>query len=212
MAVPLGTGSESAGALVVFGSPRVTYNLIHGRLTALAKIAGPVIGRVVTERAAEERELIEEDTGRPNRRALDRAMGDHVGEHGSLMCAAIDQLAELVRATADVTLKKVARRHVATLFAKSLRADDVPACVEREEFALFLPDTGLTDALGVAKRLESTLSEAILDFGKQHKISCSFGVASIPETVASTDGLLAAAQSALDKAKAGGPGCVRGGE
>lgn len=208
VAFPLGTGSESAGALVVFGSPRVTYNLIHGRLTTLAKIAGPVIGRVVTERAAEERERIEEETGCPNRRALERVMGDHVGEHGSLMCAAIDQLPELVRATADATLRKVARRHVATLFAKSLRADDVPACVEREEFALFLPDTCLTDALGVAKRLGSTVSESVLDFGKQHKFSCSFGVASIPETVPSTGRLFAAAHSALANAKAGGPGRV----
>ena len=153
-------------------------------------------------------ELIEKETGCSNRRALERALGDHVGEHGSLMCAAIDQLPELVRATADLTLRKAARRHVATLFTKSLRADDVPACVEREEFALFLPDTGLTDALGVAKRLGSTVSESVLDFGKQRKLSCSFGVASIPETVPSTGGLLAAARSALGKAKAGGPGCV----
>ena len=65
----------------------------------------------------------------------------------------------------------------------------------------------LTDALGVAKRLGS-VSESVLDFGKQRKLSCSFGVASIPETVPRTGGLFAAAHSALANAKAGGPGCV----
>jgi GGDEF domain-containing protein len=208
VAFPLRTGSEPVGALVVFGSPRVTYNLMHGRLATLARVAGPVIGHLVRERTAAARELIDEETGCPNWRALERAMRDHIGEHGSLMCAAIDQLPELVRATADATLRKVARRHVAALFAKSLRADDVPACVEREEFALFLPDTCLTDALGVAKRLGSTVSESGLDFGTQRKLSCSFGVASIPETVPGTGGLFAAAHSALANAKVGGPGCV----
>ena len=208
VAFPLSAGSESVGALVVFGSPRATYSLMHGRVTALTKIAGPVIGRVVSERTAEQRELIDEETGHPNRQALEQAMRNHVGEHGSLVCAAIDQLPDLVRATADAKLRQVARRHVATLFGKALRADDVPACIEREEFALFLPDTCLTDALDMAKRLGSTVTESILDLGKQHKLSCSFGVAAFPETVPSTSGLFAAAHSALANAKAGEPGCV----
>jgi diguanylate cyclase (GGDEF)-like protein len=74
--------------------------------------------------------------------------------------------------------------------------------VGEEDFALFLPDTPFHHAFEVADRIRIAVGEQIFDWaGGEHLLTCSFGVASVPEAAATPEGLLEAASLAL--------GCAR---
>ena len=84
-----------------------------------------------------------------------------------------------------------------TVYGLAARVDD--------EFALYLPDTPFHHAVGVADRVRIAVSESIFDWaGREFLITCSFGVASVPDESASTDSLVAAADTALRTAKSKG--------
>jgi diguanylate cyclase len=122
-----------------------------------------------------------------------------IGIECSLVCADIDQLAEV-----DPGMVNAVLRQVATIFRNSLRNYDVPARIEGEGFALFLPGTMLENAVKVADRVRVAVSESQFDLGWKHTFTCSLGVASVPDTVSDVNDLLAAAEAALEKAKSGG--------
>ena len=78
----------------------------------------------------------------------------------------------------------------------------MPARVDSNEFALFLPDTPSARARDVAERIRSALSDSTLEWaGEKQMITCSFGVASVPESAASTEALSVAASTTLADAK-----------
>jgi diguanylate cyclase (GGDEF)-like protein len=71
-----------------------------------------------------------------------------------------------------------------------------------DDFALFLPDTPFHHAFEVADRVRIAVSEQIFDWaGSEHLLTCSFGVASVPEASATPEGLLEAASVALGDAR-----------
>jgi diguanylate cyclase (GGDEF)-like protein len=187
------------GAIVVFAPPELVDRRMNDYLVSLGKQAGRAIGRALSAQVTERRGLIDDITGQPNREGLEQALCDMVGIECSLVCADIDQLAEV-----DPGMVNAVLRQVATIFRKTLRDYDVPAKIEGEEFALFLPDTVLKNAVKVADRVRIAVSESQFDLGQKQTFTCSLGVASVPETVSDVNDLLAAAEAALGKAKAGG--------
>ena len=191
--------NRSIGAIVVFAPPELVDRRMNDYLASLAKQAGRVIGRALSAQVTEHRGLIDDITGQPNREGLEQALRDMIGIECSLVCADIDQLAEV-----DPGMVNAVLRQVATIFRNTLRGYDVPARIEGEGFALFLPDTVLENAVKVADRVRVAVSESQFDLGRKHTLTCSLGVASVPDTVSDVKDLLAAAEAALEKAKAGG--------
>ncbi len=192
-------GSRSIGAIVVFAPPELVDRRMNDYLVSLAKQAGRVIGRALSAQVTEQRGLIDDITGQANREGLEQALHDMIGIECSLVCVEIDQLAEV-----DPGMVNAVLRQVATIFRNTLRDYDVPARIEGEGFALFLPDTVLEGAVKVADRVRVAVSESQFDLGRKRTFTCSLGVASVPDTVSDVNHLLAAAEAALEKAKSVG--------
>jgi diguanylate cyclase (GGDEF)-like protein len=199
-AFPLRNGHAGAGALVVFGLPKTVDSSLTDRITAMAREAGPVMRRVTAVRASEQRALIDELTGQPNQRGLERAVREHREGTCSLLCVDIDQFDQL-----SETARGAALRHSAIVFRSTLRDYDVSARLREEKFAIFLPDTPFHHAFTVADRVRVAIGKSLFNpGGAQRQLTCSLGVASVPETVPEVDGLIAAAAKALDVAKTEG--------
>ena len=189
----LSDGSQGIGALVVFNGAEALDPRVSVQVKKLADDAAPIMGRTMDLYAARHRSMTDELTGQPNKRALVQAMRDHATAPCSLLRVNVDQLDDLAPPAASAAL-----RHVARVFRRSLRDYDVPARVGDEDFALFLPDTPFHHAFEVADRVRIAVSEQIFDWaGGEHLLTCSFGVASVPEASATPEGLLEAASLAL---------------
>lgn len=196
-AFSLVNGRPGVGALVLFGLPENVPSPMIDRILSLARDAGPVARRAATVRASERRALVDQITGQPNRHALERAMKEHEDGPCSLLRLDIDQFDQLRE-----TARGAALRHVSSIFRSTLRDYDVAARLRDEEFAIFLPDTPFHHAFTVADRVRTAISESVFNpGGAQRALTCSLGVASVPETSQSVDDLLGSADQALDLAK-----------
>ncbi len=199
-AFPLRNGHPGVGALVVFGLPKKVDSSLTDRITAMAREAGPVMRRVTAVRASEQRAFIDDLTGQSNQRGLERAVQEHREGSCSLLCVDINQFDQLPE-----TARGAALRHVAMIFRSTLRDYDVSARLREEKFALFLPDTPFHHAFTVADRVRVAIGNSLFNpGGARRPLTCSIGVASVPETVPGVDRLVAAAVKALDVAKTEG--------
>ena len=201
VAFPLWDGRECIGALAVFGDHSNIDPSVRDQIQWLVKNEGPRLGRAAALRSAETRATTDELTGLANRRALERAMHDHSSGPCSVLCVDLDHFKALNDGFGHVA-GDAALRHVAAIFNRVLRTGDLPARVGGEEFALWLPGAPASKALEVADRVRETLKESVLDHGgAEIQITCSIGVASIPESVSHVDNLLGAGDIALYRAK-----------
>jgi diguanylate cyclase (GGDEF)-like protein len=101
-------------------------------------------------------------------------------------------------------------RHVAQLMSDSVRTIDVCARYGGEEIAILLPQTSLLGAVELADRLRAAIESRPARYaGEELTVTASFGVASYPSPVSSSDGLFPAADRALYEAKASGRNCVK---
>jgi diguanylate cyclase (GGDEF)-like protein len=102
----------------------------------------------------------------------------------------------------DVVLREVAR----VLRANSREIDE-PARYGGEELAVALPQTDLEGTYNLAERVRTAVAELEiprLDGAGTLRVTASLGVAAIPETAEEKDDLVAAADSALYRAKRAG--------
>jgi len=197
IAFSLRDGTRTVGALVVFCAIDMLSAETSAQVKELVGDAGPLLARVVAVYAERFRVTTDELTGQPNRQGLKDALRDYVGGACSLVSVQIDNFGDL-----DPPAANAALQHVARVFRNILRDYDVPARVDSNEFALFLPDTPSAQARDVAERIRSALSESTLEWaGEKQVITCSFGVASVPESAASTEALSEAASTTLTDAK-----------
>lgn len=204
VAFPLWDGKECVGALALFGNHSSLESAVLDRIQWLVKNSGPRLGRAAAVRNAENRAMTDELTGLANRRSLERAMHDHDAAACSVLCIDLDHFKALNdgfgHAAGDAAL-----RHVARVFRRVLREGDLPARVGGEEFALWLPGAPAGRALEVAERVCSAVREERLFWsGAEIQITCSIGVASIPESVSHVDNLLGAGDVAMYRAKESG--------
>jgi diguanylate cyclase (GGDEF)-like protein len=101
------------------------------------------------------------------------------------------------RLRGDATL-----RTAAEAMKKVCRTMDLAARVGGDEFVLLLPQTPKVAAVQVAERLRRQVEE--LSFPEGIRLTASVGVASMPEDATTTDALLEAAESAMDRVRQGG--------
>ena len=199
-AFSLANGHPGVGALVVFGLSETAPSPLIDRILSLARDAGPLVRRAATVRASEQRSVVDQITGQPNRHALERAVKEHDDGPCSLLCLDIDQFDQLRE-----TARGAALRHVSSVFRSTLRDYDIAARLHNQQFALFLPETPFHHAFTVADRVRRAISESEFDpGGAQRALTCSLGVASVPETAQCADGLLTSADRALGLAQSQG--------
>lgn len=203
-AYPLRDGREGAGALVVFGAHDTLTPEQRERLRAFVADAGPHLASAAHVRAAENRALTDALTGLANRRGVERAIAGWTDDACAVVAVDLDHFKQLNdgfgHAAGDAALK-----HVARILRESLREDDVAARVGGEEFALWLPGAPLRKAREVAERVRTAVERSVLQWGGADvRLTCSLGVAALPETVSRPENLLVAADAALYTAKSRG--------
>ncbi len=104
-----------------------------------------------------------------------------------------------------------ARAAVAGILRSGLRTSDVLCRHGGEEFAILLPETLPSRAIGVAERLRAQLGEASIPIreGGDVRITASFGIAGADRVGDDTiDDLLRSADQAMYRAKAAGRNCI----
>lgn len=103
-------------------------------------------------------------------------------------------------------------RIVGQIILQHVRAADVPCRYGGDEFAVILPDTPRSVALGVAERICVSIQRwftANRVLGNQLEVTASGGIASLPLDDATADLLIKEADGALYDAKHAGRGHVR---
>ncbi|NNG15799.1 MAG: GGDEF domain-containing protein [Gemmatimonadales bacterium] len=139
-----------------------------------------------------------------NRRGFE-SVTRRVGEaQGGLIYADLDRFKQL-----NVTLGHAggdaALVHFAEIVRREIRQGDVPGRIGGEEFAIWLPDASLADAMQVAERIRVVLAGTPWAWNaRSWPLSASFGVAACPETTGTRDNLPAQADAALSAAKQNG--------
>lgn len=93
-------------------------------------------------------------------------------------------------------------RAVADVLRSCSRESDYQARYGGEEFVMLLPQTGLSEASTLAERVRAQVAE--MNAGPGLRVTMSIGVASFPDSAGDSDGVLAAADAALLRAKARG--------
>ena len=158
----------------------------------------------------------DELTGAANRRSFMARLGiefqrlaRHAEVHCSLVALDIDMFKQVNdrygHAAGDAVL-----RHVTQLMCQVTRQGDLVGRTGGEEFMLLLPDTGLDDALALARRLCEQVAQTPAPWqGTGIVVTLSAGVSLMRASDASVDDALARADHALYQAKDAGRNTVR---
>jgi diguanylate cyclase (GGDEF)-like protein len=204
IAYPLRDGRQGVGALIVFAEAGRLGGDAQRRLSVVAADGGPRLAVAAAIRAAETRAQTDELTGLWNRRALERVMQTDQSPECVLALVDLDHFKKLNDSFGH-TAGDAMLRHVARVLRATLREQDLAARVGGEEFALWLPTTGLATGQEVAERVRAAIAGSRLYWaGADLSITCSLGLAGKPETTAQGANLYSAADAALYRAKEGG--------
>jgi diguanylate cyclase (GGDEF)-like protein len=203
-AYPLRDARDGAGALIVFGPHETIEPRVREQVSRLAMAAGPRLAAAAALRAAEARALTDELTGLANRRALHRAMGTLAEGPGALLALDLDHF-KTVNDTHGHQAGDMVLKHIAHVIAGSLRDGDLAARTGGEEFSLWLPGAPMKVANEVAERIRAAVQASRANWqGQVISMTCSIGVAAIPESATQTQNLAALADAALYRAKHAG--------
>ncbi|MCJ7511214.1 MAG: GGDEF domain-containing protein [Dehalococcoidia bacterium] len=192
--VPLLSLDRFVGLLILVGGRKASDLQDKGLLA----ITGPAIGLTLDNlhHSSELRQMATHDelTQLFNRRhffeQLENELTDaqHSGRPLSLLMLDVDGL-KLINDTYGHSIGDKVLANFGKLLAKRVRAEELPARIGGDEFAVLMPNTDKRGALAAAARLERTLkSKPICEAeGLELRLSISCGVASYPwsgETVA----------------------------
>jgi diguanylate cyclase (GGDEF)-like protein/PAS domain S-box-containing protein len=211
LTVPLVDGGEPVGRLELHGAEP------PGReLAAFAASLGEQVGEFVARRRAEEerlyRALHDPLTGLPNRvlffDRLDHAMRRQAREPSPLAVLFLDFDGfkavndRLGHGGGDEVLRRAAER-----VAAALRAQDTVARFGGDELVILSEHVrGREHAAGIAERVLAALRRPLAAEGEAIVLSASIGICLAPEPGATSGELLDAADAAMYRAKAAGPG------
>jgi diguanylate cyclase (GGDEF)-like protein len=166
--------------------------------------AAPRIARALLADQAKRAATVDPLTGLHNRRGFDEAFRSISAMEGALVYADLDRFKNL-NDTLGHPAGDAALVHFARIIREQIRTFDVAGRIGGEEFAVWLPDTGLDLGGKIAERIRVKLGTTAWDWrGRQWPLSASFGVAACPETSRSLENLPAQADSALYVAKRSG--------
>ncbi len=204
IAYPLRDGRQGVGALIVFAPGGRLEGDVQRRVSAVTAEGGPRLAVAAAIRVAETRAQTDELTGLWNRRALERAMQTDQSAECVLVLADLDHFKKLNDSFGH-TAGDAMLRHMARVLRTMLREQDLAARVGGEEFALWLPATGLATGREVAERVRAAIAGSQLFWaGADLSMTCSLGLAGKPDTTSQAANLYTAADAALYRAKEGG--------
>lgn len=206
--VPLTVSNEVIGILIVASRNPGAYNRRHLKLLEqlASQIAMPIENARLyarTERMAR----VDDLTGLLNRRSLDETLPSEIGRHSryggifSLVLIDIDSFKSFNDNFGHLTGDEVLRQ-VGKVIKHTIRDADQAFRYGGDEFIILLPQTDIESAKKVAERVRQQISKQIKI--ASIPITISLGLASWPEDGISTEGMLAAADAALYKAKRNG--------
>ena len=199
IAYPLLDGATAVGAFVVLGPPLEADDPLLDDLSPLLSDLGPRLAAARAVHEAERRAVVDPLTGLRNRREFEQAMS--AAQTGSLIYVDLDHFKKL-NDTLGHPAGDAALKHIARLLEAAVRDGDLVARIGGEEFAVWLPRTGLREGLEVAERIRRSVAEKPLTWsGSVYPLTTSCGIASCPELVGSVQNLAAAADAALYRAK-----------
>ena len=198
-AYPLLDGALPVGAFVVLGPPLDADEPLLDDLGPLLSDLGPRIAAARAVHEAERRAVVDPLTGLRNRREFELALS--AAQTGSLIYVDLDHFKKL-NDTLGHPAGDAALKHIARLLEAAVRDGDLVARIGGEEFAVWLPRTGLREGLEVAERVRRSVAEKPLTWsGSVYPLTTSCGIASCPELVGNVQNLAAAADAALYRAK-----------
>ncbi len=198
-AYPLLDGAIVVGAFVVLGPPLEADAPMLDDLSPLLSDLGPRIAAARAVHDAERRAVVDPLTGLRNRREFERALNDATA--GSLIYVDLDHFKKL-NDTLGHPAGDAALKHVARLLEAAVRDGDLVARIGGEEFAVWLPHTGLREGMEVAERIRRSVAEKPLTWsGSVYPLTTSCGIASCPDLVRDVKNLPVAADAALYRAK-----------
>ncbi len=203
--LPIRAGDRSVGAAALWLSGgREPIGSVRTEIIESLTNAGP---RLVTAMEADRirgQTEIDPLTGLQNRKGLEGALNRAVGEQGALIFTDLDRF-KLLNDTLGHPAGDAALIHFARILREQIRGGDIAARVGGEEFAVWLPDTGLDLGVRIADRIRVKLGTTAWAWqGRSWPLSASFGVAACPETSRSVSALYEQADAALYVAKRGG--------
>ena len=206
-AYPLLDGSIVVGAFVLLGPPLDPDSPMLEDISPLLADLGPRIAAARAVHDAERRAVVDPLTGLRNRREFEHTLstwGRGSGGQATLIYVDLDHFKKL-NDTLGHPAGDAALKHVARLLEAAVRDGDLVARIGGEEFAVWLPHTGLREGLEVAERIRRSVAEKPLTWsGSVYPLTTSCGIAACPELVGDAANLPAAADAALYRAKQAG--------
>ncbi len=203
--LPMKKGLHPVGAVAVWlSSGREPVGAARAELMEALDSAAPRIAIALDHDEHKRAATIDPLTGLSNRRGFDETFRLITAKEGALVYADLDRFKSL-NDTLGHPAGDAALVHFARIIREQIRGGDVPGRIGGEEFAVWLPETGLELGARIAERIRLKLGTTAWDWrGRQWPLSASFGVAACPETSRSLDNLPAQADSALYVAKRSG--------
>jgi diguanylate cyclase (GGDEF)-like protein len=208
LSVPLGTGGEHVGSLLIYPSRERPFTEDEGRLAHwLAAQASIALENARLHRTVEQQAITDDLTGLANRRRFRESLGLEVSRaerfDGSLalVLADLDNF-KFVNDLYGHQVGDDVLRRFADIMRESLREFDLAVRHGGEEFAVLLPETDLEGGARLAERLAESLrtTQFTNGAGEAFTVTSSFGVAAFSRA-ASAEQLMLTADRALYRAK-----------
>lgn len=203
--LPLKKDLKSVGAVAIWlATGREPSGSTRAEMMEAIYNAAPRIDRALEADRHKRAASIDPLTGLHNRRGFEEAFTLITAREGALVYSDLDRFKNL-NDTLGHPAGDAALVHFARIIREQIRTGDVAGRIGGEEFAVWLPETGLELGARIAERIRLKLATTPWDWqGRPWPLSASFGVAACPETSRSLDNLPAQADSALYLAKRGG--------
>jgi diguanylate cyclase (GGDEF)-like protein len=203
--LPLKTERKVVGAVAIWlATGREPAGPMRTEMMEAIHNAAPRIDRALEADQHKRAATIDPLTGLHNRRGFDEAFTLITARAGALVYCDFDRFKSL-NDTLGHPAGDAALVHFARIIREQIRTGDVAGRIGGEEFAVWLPETGLDLGARIAERIRNKLGTTPWDWqGRPWPLTASFGVAACPETSPSLDNLPAQADAALYTAKRGG--------
>ncbi len=210
VAIPLRSGGHRSGVLAYYGRPTGFDTEDVDSLAILVRQAETAIENSFLYEEAVRLSLTDGMTGLWNRRNFDLRLESELSravrftEPFAVIFVELDQMKAVNdrhgHQAGDTVLIELARR-----LTENVREVDLVARWGGDEFTLLLPKTGLAGAVLLAEKIRAAIGGVpfTLDTGSL-SLTISVGVSAYPEHGSSGKALVAAADAAMYRAKAGG--------
>ena len=127
----------------------------------------------------------------------------------SLLVTSIDDFERLSKEMNPRLLGGVIRK-IGTYMSTEIRREDTVARIEKNRFAMMLPDSGLPEAIEMIERLRNNINQKVVKHkDKVFKVTISTGISSLPPSITRTfDMLMMEAERHLKQAVENGGDCT----